>query len=1309
MKKYLLKSFALLAMLFSAITLSAQSGVDWGTIDWIGSTDANYVNKFKCSTTEGLVNIQKPFGDEYGIYMTFPKDVDLTCNLSGFYRQGAGLLLYLSSFTAQETQVVATWNGGSRTFWVYYADGTEGGNEGGATPTEVYDVNFALTSNGSSAEATSGNANEAIDNNAGTRWESEQADPQTWILDLGQLRIFNTLEIVWEGAYGKTFTVSVSDDKETWKPIWTVEGQELAGFPYTQTQKIDKTTARYIQFHGTARGTGYGYSFYEFRVYLAGTSTLTTLEAKAANALAKVGEGNAITLTPKDQNGKPMADVGEVTYTITPADAGTITNGVYTPAKIGLATIVAAIGEVKAAAFEVFAYDGENLALNKSATAGHLNEQAYLSNDNNMGTRWGSNGASHPDNDWWYVDLGNAYDIYAVAIMWETARPANYVLEASETAADDSWLPIKTITDVLPMISPKYEVYVDLTVHPCRYMRVRATSTVGGYDNLAYGISMFDVQVFGTESASLTKTVSASVNDAAMGTATVTQNGEAVTEVTTGSEVTFTAIANEGYTFVNWSDGNTNPSFTTTVDAAMHLTANFRALGTVYCNTPMTVDGHTIYVTMKRSAHETYQLIVRSEENLTNFGGTNFYRSNNIHVKDLRNQGVLSEDKHILTATFSAETAPYMGTPLYVEFEGIGEKTYQQLTNIEYDVECEDDMTVTGLALDPATISIMLGDAQTLKPIFTPAHAFGNELEWSSSDETFVTVDANGVVTAVAEGEAIIKATLVSNPAISATCKITVEPITVKTWWGGFKTFTVNTQEYNVLYSFTRNEDRTITYSVLFDKDASAIGVKEVNVAGVNHGLIYDNVNKTASWTSTTTHSSGEVITGYFYFGIVFDFNFSYIVGSSNERPNPSVESVTLDVTNRELLVNDQLQLTATVNPGYVANKNVVWTSSNTDVATVDANGLVTAVAAGSATITATSAADNTKTATCTIAVVAALTDAIYYANDFFTIKDQSVGFNYAITRTPERKLRYELTVNGEAVVDGTPVAFNIQLNDGDWNSMIDEGSGHFTFESSCTYNDNDPFVGFFYAVYDGGASHVDIYNYTVGSANSPVPTMIAINESDKTANTALTGNIDAVIGRAFTNAYWQTISLPFTLDQEQLKEVFGNGVQVAKLNNSRVASTDNATFELNFEYVSEIEAATPYLIRPSKEVAKGAVVRDVLVDLTLKNVVTTDATMIPVLFKSTFPTAETNYWLAENGYLYGGATAIEAMRAYFTFPKLTAEQASRMRARVVFNENTETSVDNIAIDESAVKVIQNGQLIIIRNGEKYNVQGQKL
>ena len=83
MKKHFLKSFALIAMLFSALNLSAASGVDWSTITWIGSTDATYNEKFKCSTTEGLVNIQHPgVASEIGIYMTFPA-AGIECNLTG--------------------------------------------------------------------------------------------------------------------------------------------------------------------------------------------------------------------------------------------------------------------------------------------------------------------------------------------------------------------------------------------------------------------------------------------------------------------------------------------------------------------------------------------------------------------------------------------------------------------------------------------------------------------------------------------------------------------------------------------------------------------------------------------------------------------------------------------------------------------------------------------------------------------------------------------------------------------------------------------------------------------------------------------------------------------------------------------------------------------------------------------------------------------------------------------------------------------------------------------------------------------------
>lgn len=80
------------------------------------------------------------------------------------------------------------------------------------------------------------------------------------------------------------------------------------------------------------------------------------------------------------------------------------------------------------------------------------------------------------------------------------------------------------------------------------------------------------------------------------------------------------------------------------------------------------------------------------------------------------------------------------------------------------------------------------------------------------------------------------------------------------------------------------------------------------------------------------------------------------------------VNSVTLNKSELALYTGGSATLTATVQPEDATNKAVNWSSSDEAVATVDANGEVTAVSAGTATITAT--ADG-KSATCTVTVTA--------------------------------------------------------------------------------------------------------------------------------------------------------------------------------------------------------------------------------------------------------------------------------------------------------------------------------------------------
>ena len=86
------------------------------------------------------------------------------------------------------------------------------------------------------------------------------------------------------------------------------------------------------------------------------------------------------------------------------------------------------------------------------------------------------------------------------------------------------------------------------------------------------------------------------------------------------------------------------------------------------------------------------------------------------------------------------------------------------------------------------------------------------------------------------------------------------------------------------------------------------------------------------------------------------------------------VTGVTLNASTTTLAVGGTTTLTPTFTPSNATNKNVTWSSSNTSVATVDANGVVTAQGLGTATITATATngtADTSDdlTATCTVTV----------------------------------------------------------------------------------------------------------------------------------------------------------------------------------------------------------------------------------------------------------------------------------------------------------------------------------------------------
>ncbi|MEU3527871.1 discoidin domain-containing protein [Streptomyces sp. NPDC038707] len=102
----------------------------------------------------------------------------------------------------------------------------------------------------------------AVDGRADTRWASDWSDPQWIRVDLGTRTAFRHVQLLWEASYARAYTVQTSDDGQTWQTVRSVTDGNGG------VDDLDVTgTGRYVRINGTARGTGWGYSLYEFGVY----------------------------------------------------------------------------------------------------------------------------------------------------------------------------------------------------------------------------------------------------------------------------------------------------------------------------------------------------------------------------------------------------------------------------------------------------------------------------------------------------------------------------------------------------------------------------------------------------------------------------------------------------------------------------------------------------------------------------------------------------------------------------------------------------------------------------------------------------------------------------------------------------------------------------------------------------------------------------------------------------------------------------------------------------------------------------------
>lgn len=1029
---------------------------------------------------------------------------------------------------------------------------------------------------------------------------------------------------------------------------------------------------------------------------------LTSIEMSSSTAIAQVGAGITITASPLDQFGAPIE--ATINYEISPSDAGEIVGNVFTFAKLGAATITARSGDVQNS-IALYCVSSDNLALNKDCEGGFYDgnpsETAAKANDGADNTAWVTYANQPASVEWWYVDLGNLYNITAISALWGNDYSTNYILqvrtvapEEADKANDEAWTTIAPVTN-----ASAGNIALNYVTAQGRYVRIHSLNRSGNC------IRLRELRVFGSEAVTPTKSVSADVNDPAMGTATVKQKDAVVTEVTTGSTVTFSAVANDGYVFVNWSNGETRATFDAVVNSTMKLTADFRALNHISCNEEMTNGDYTAYVTYRKTANENeYEFIVRSAQTMTGFSNTNIGHLNGSNYFNLNGQGSLTGNGHKLSYTFTSTTEPKLNTPLYVNFANHGEVTFNQINNstvFEFSQPCADP-EITAIELNKTEATLDMGNTLTLVPTFTPAY-MSADITWQTSDANIATV-SNGVVTPVTTGNVTITAKVTED--IKATCSVTVQDAASHNWYG-----------------YGTDKDLDYTYRIEYTTDQRIVA--HVKRQGNKTGLVDVGMNINNNWTAINVTEGEEegwkkgTTEATFTTGdnihIIFQSNwagpssiieFNYEVGSDNDMPTILPSTLALSNTSITMGLSDaDIQLTAEIHHCDAANKTITWTSDNENVVTV-VDGLVHPAGVGTTTIHA--ATFNGILASCEVTVVGALEPTIFWGSG----EDAGVSILYSITRNTNHTLTYAI----EALQN--KVGFEVDVNDGLYHdATLNEGI--YTWTSEATYTDGTKLSGFIHMPYSGGVARVDFVNYVVGSESEKgnMPIRLYEDQDNSFMITASDGLIrDVKVTRSFTAGNLYTLVLPFDVDAAQTAAKLPG--QLTKLNNSYEKA--NGDLRINFVDASAIEAGVPYLYQPSADVINPAF-EGVEVSATLHPTEPADGlAKYYGIYAPKDGVALHNitnaYVLGPDQYLYAvsdlpDTQTMKALRAYFVlnFPETTPGSPKRL-AKVVFNENeteTTTDIENLQTDNTCIKVIVNGQLQIIRDGKTYNAFGQ--
>lgn len=306
-----------------------------------------------------------------------------------------------------------------------------------------------------------------------------------------------------------------------------------------------------------------------------------------------------------------------------------------------------------------------------------------------------------------------------------------------------------------------------------------------------------------------------------------------------------------------------------------------------------------------------------------------------------------ASNKNFTATSSAATTASVSGSTIHASAPGSATITVKTADGGHTaTVQVTVKQKVGEISLSAGKTTLKVGESTKVTASISPENATDKGITFTSSAATVATVDADGNVMATGAGSATITATAKDGKGASSSITLKVEEMAAGVT---LEPNSLNLKENETAQLSASVQPATASQSIRYSSNNDAVATVS------NTGLVTAVKEGTAIITAAANDGSGKYATC------------TVKVGSTPvEVP---VTGITVNPSELLLEEKEAKDLKATVEPANATNKGVIFSSSNTNVAVVSNDGLVTAVNNGTAIITVTSKENSSIIAKCSVKV----------------------------------------------------------------------------------------------------------------------------------------------------------------------------------------------------------------------------------------------------------------------------------------------------------------------------------------------------